>query len=42
MAKYDKNFKLICIDAYENKEPLPKVEGGTDEKNKRALRLFFK
>lgn len=31
MAKYDKNFKLICINAYENKEPLPKVEGGTDE-----------
>ena len=26
MAKYDKNFKILCINAYENGKPLPKVE----------------
>ena len=27
MAKYDKNFKLLCINAYEQRKPLPKIEG---------------
>lgn len=27
MAKYGKNFKLLCINEYEKGKPLPKVEG---------------
>lgn len=27
MARYDKEFKLICINALKNKQPLPEVKG---------------
>lgn len=40
MAKYDKNFKLICINAYENKEPLPKVEGVLERSLNRYVKLW--
>ena len=40
MAKYDKNFKLICIKAYEEGKPLPQVEGVLDRSLNRYVKLW--
>ena len=40
MAKYDKNFKLICIKTYEEGKPLPQVEGVLDRSLNRYVKLW--
>lgn len=38
MAKYDKNFKMLCINAYEKGEPLPKIVLKTQYKRDEVMR----
>jgi hypothetical protein len=45
MAKYDKEFKLKCIKAYEEVKPLPEVDGVLARSLKRYVlgwRLLYK
>ena len=41
MARYDKNFKLLCIKAYTNKKPLPKVDGVLERSLLRYVKFWI-